>query len=477
MKHTSRTQSRGSETSARQLAVTVLREVDESHAYANILLNQQLRGAGLSGPDAGFATELVSGTLRMRGLYDAIIANVAGRDIQEIDVLTRNILRMGTHQLLTLDTSKHAAVNESVELQRKLGKQSATGFVNGVLRRVSQQSLDDWCEFLEAEAPSQDARLALRYSHPEWIIRALRDALDSENASDELVVLLDADNTAPKVNLALLPGTAVDEQRLNALIETHTLDEIGPSPIGFVLPHGSPRTVLDDTLLAKPGALRVQDQGSQLAALALAHAVPIQPNEHWLDLCAGPGGKTALLAGVAATTTASLRAVELAQHRTELVRAAVRANASHVDIVCADGTSEDAFAGIQYDRILVDAPCTGLGALRRRPESRHTKSPSDVAQLSSLQSQLLSAAAAHLAPGGIVAYVTCSPHIAETRVVVDRLLRNNPAMLELDAKSILQEIAREDLKLGGNQLSAQLWPHRNNTDAMFVALLQRRLDS
>lgn len=468
--------------SARKVALEILQEVDETDAYANILLNQKLRTAGLSQPDAGFATELVSGTLRMRLLYDHILERVTNRTLDEIDPLTLNILRMAVHQLLTLRTGAHAAVNESVELQRAFGKQSATGFVNGVLRAVAKQNLNDWIDALLAHANSEDARLSIRYAHPEWIIRALRDALAAEGKADELEDLLAADNVSPRVNLALLPGASLDAHRLDELVREGLLRDEGPSPLGWALEKGSPAQVIGDAELAEPGTLRVQDQGSQLAALALARVSggsrsgdDEAGSTQWLDLCAGPGGKTAILAAEATEQHAKLRAVELFEHRAQLVRSAVRAHKEAVTVVTEDGTTTAAFADRRYDRILVDAPCTGLGALRRRPESRLRKKAADVASLTVLQHQLLSAAADHLAEGGIVAYVTCSPHLAETRSVVDRVLRERHDLVELDAKTIVQQIARQDLDLAGKQLSAQLWPHRNETDAMFIALLQRRL--
>lgn len=463
--------------SARQLAVTVLVDVDTQDAYANIALNQRLRDANLSPSDAAFATELVSGTLRMRLLYDAVISSVAKRPTTEIDALTLNILRIGAHQLLSLGTGAHAAVNESVNLQRSLGKQSATGFVNGVLRQVSRHTLEEWTALLEQECTSEDARLALRFSHPEWIIRAFRDALTSENSAGELVELLTADNTAPKVSLALLPGFSVNETLLQDAVAQHRVQRSGVSPIGLELAQGSPRALTDDRDLATRGVLRVQDQGSQLVALALTSVAVVTPHERWLDLCAGPGGKSAILGAAAIHSNSTLRAVELAEHRAQLVQDAVSASADAVTVVSADGTTPSAYDGVLYDRILVDAPCTGLGALRRRPEARHRKRPADVAPLSALQERLLSAAVEHVKPGGYVAYVTCSPHLAETRVVVDRVLRSHPELTELDAKAVLQTIAREPLNLSGPALSAQLWPHRNGTDAMFIALLQRRLDS
>ena len=219
--------------------------------------------------------------------------------------------------------------------------------------------------------------------------------------------------------------------------------------------------------------MRVQDQGSQLAALALTRARPVREGERWLDLCAGPGGKTAVLGAEAALSGATVRANEVAEHRAELVRRSVEATPETVEVVSHDGRDDDAFGGGAFDRILVDAPCSGLGALRRRPEARWRKQPTDLPALTELQGELLEAAVPHLAPGGLLAYVTCSPHRAETRIVLDGLLKRHSELREVDAKHVLNEVSRGELDLAGGALHAQLWPHRNGTDAMFIALLER----
>lgn len=470
--------SRALKVSARSIALQVLQDVDVDGAYANISLNQRLRSNRLSSPDAAFATELVSGTLRMQLFYDAVVEQASRRPVSEIDPLTRNILRLGAHQLLELRTGAHAAVNESVELQRAFGKQSATGFVNGVLRSVSRSTKHEWVEQLSYDTSSQDEELALRFSHPEWIIRSLREALAAEGRADELITLLDANNQPAKVHLALLSHEtqeAIVTPELDA--DLGLVSQRGPSPIGYELASGSPATLLRDDNLRE--VFRVQDQGSQLAALALL-AAPTLSNpekESWLDLCAGPGGKAAILASAAQRRDAMFRANEVSEHRLKLVSQAIGTLNDTVTLACFDGRSDEAFDGERYDRILIDAPCTGLGALRRRPEARHRKSVSDIAALTAIQHDLLEAGQAHLKPGGILAYVTCSPHIAETRSIVDRTLRAHPELVELDAKQIMQAIAREPLDLAGSQLSAQLWPHRNSTDAMFIALLQRKVEA
>ena len=241
-----------------------------------------------------------------------------------------------------------------------------------------------------------------------WVIRALRRALAAEGRADELDDLLDADNASPEVTLVALPGLADPGEPRRPY-----------APTAFGSPGGDPHRVI----AATGGTVRVQDEGSQLVALALAAAAPITSGERWLDLCAGPGGKTALLAAIAREHDVTLEANEVIPTRARLVRNALRAVPGEVVVHEEDGRSFGASHPGAFDRILVDAPCTGLGALRRRPEARWRKTPADVAELVPLQVELLSSALHALAPGGIVAYVTCSPHLAETTGVVQEVLR------------------------------------------------------
>nr|WP_243752372.1 transcription antitermination factor NusB [Leucobacter weissii] len=459
---------------SRLVAYDVLRDVEERDAYANLALASRLAEARLDARDAALATELAAGALRGRGRYDRIIELAAERDIDRVDARTRNVLRLGVHQLLGMRTATHAAVNESVELQRRVANRAATGFVNGVLRTIARTDEAEWDARIEAAAGSPDEALAARTSHPAWVLRALRAALASEGRGDELEALLSADNVPPRVGLALLPGSGMDPGTAEALGGDSGIAATGPSPIGLELSAGDPMRAIA-ALDAPDGTVRVQDQGSQLAALALTRARPAAPGERWLDLCAGPGGKTAVLAAEARAVGATVRANEISEHRAELVRGAVIANAEVVEVARHDGREAAALGAAEgrFDRVLVDAPCSGLGALRRRPEARWRKQPTDLPGLTALQGELLDAAAGGLAPGGILAYVTCSPHLAETRVVVNGLLKRHTGLRELDAKAIVRELARVPLDLAGEALSAQLWPHRHGTDAMFIALLEK----
>lgn len=451
---------------ARRVAYEVISAVRESDAYANLLLPVRLDRAKLSGPDAALATELTYGTLRMIGYYDRVIELAARRPAGQIDAPILDVLRLGVHQLLSMRVAQHAAVDEAVSQAREVGSRSATGFVNGVLRTITRSSPDTWRSLVLGAAGGDDQRLAAEYSHPVWIIRAFRRALAAEGREDELESLLDADNAAPHVSLAALPG-------LSAVAELAGTQPGRFSPFAAVSDGGDPT----HWPAIRDGRARVQDEGSQLAALALSRAKPIRPGERWLDLCAGPGGKAALLAAEAVAGGATLVANELVPARAELVRKALAVFDTPPEVWELDGTTVGSTHPQQFDRILLDAPCTGLGALRRRPEARWRKQPRDVAELAELQIRLLESALAALAPGGILAYVTCSPHPAETRAVVQSALRVSGGgsagdVRALDTPAVLAQVTREKLELPPGD-HVQLWPHRHSTDAMFIQLLQR----
>lgn len=436
--------------------------VDVDDAYANLALPAKIKEFGLSSNDAGLATELTYGTLRMQGFYDRVIANAAARDIDTIDLVVLNILRMGVHQLLNMRVAQHAAVDESVNLAEHMASLGAVGFVNAVLRRTSRHDLEDWQEFITKDISNADERLAALYSHPVWIVRALKQSLEAEDRGEELENLLASDNVNPRVTLVELPGF-VDAN-----------DEVEGEPTKFSPLGMSLNTGGDPTRFARvrEGVVRVQDEGSQLAALVLSRHHEITPGEKWLDMCAGPGGKAALLAAEATLGGAELTANEVIPGRADLVRKAL-AILPDVDVVTGDGVDIGLDQPNTYDRILLDAPCTGLGALRRRPEARWRKSPKDVGDLTALQAQLLTSALHALKPGGVLAYVTCSPHLAETRAIVEGALRKNQNVSELDARAVLSDVAMESMDIAGDSQSVQLWPHRHGTDAMFISLLTK----
>jgi len=448
----------------RRVACDVLRAVAERDAYANLLLPSLLRSRGLTGRDAALATELTYGTLRGRGAYDAILAVCADRRIEDVDPPLRDVLRLGAHQLLATRVRSHAAVATSVDLAKDVAGQRTAGFVNAVLRRVATRDLDEWLRIVEPDGTADPVgRLAIRYSHPPWIVAAFRDALGGEPAGAlaETEAALAAGNSRARVALCAVPGLADPAELVASGGEAMRW-----SPFGVYLEKGDPAAVP----AVAEGRAAVQDEASQLAALALARAELTGPDHRWLDICAGPGGKTRLLAGLARERGARLLAADVRPHRAGLVRAATRFLAN-TGVVVADGTA-GAWRDGMFDRVLADVPCSGLGSLRRRPEARWRKTPADVNGLAVLQRALLTAALDSARPGGVVAYVTCSPHVAETREAVAAVTETRNDVTVLDAAAVLAEVPDVRCPDAGGGY-AQFWPHRHGTDAIFLALLRR----
>jgi 16S rRNA (cytosine967-C5)-methyltransferase len=434
---------------ARLTAYDVLDGVSSRAAYANLLLPQLLRERELDTRDAAFATQLAYGTLRAQGTLDAVLTGLVSRPLAELDPRVLDLLRLGTYQLIDLRVPAHAAVATTVDLTRAIVGSGASGLVNAVLRKVAAGG--DRAAWLERLGGDDGARLALATDHPQWIVDAWRTALDGDT---ELEAALLADGAPPEVHLV---ARHVDRDELAA----ESGGEPGPwSPSAVRLPGGDPGRLAS----VRSGKAGVQDEGSQLAALVLARAPLDGPDAAWLDMCAGPGGKSALLAAVRPGGV-HLTAADRAPHRAELVRQALRGEPD-VEVLTADGT-QPPWAPASFDRVLLDAPCTGLGALRRRPEVRWRRTPDDVPPLVELQQALLDSALAAVRVGGVVAYVTCSPHEQETVAVVDAVVGRDDVEV-LPVAPLLPDVP--DV---GRGPYGQLWPHRHGTDAMFMALLRR----
>ncbi|WP_408582282.1 RsmB/NOP family class I SAM-dependent RNA methyltransferase [Mycobacterium ulcerans] len=441
---------------ARGAAFNALRAVSERNAYANLVLPALLRERGITGRDAAFATELTYGACRARGLLDAIIGAAAGCSPEAIDPFLLDLLRLGAYQLLRTRVDAHAAVSTTVEQAGIEFDSARAGFVNAVLRTIADRDEQSWVQEL-APDPRRDpvGHAAFVHAHPRWIAQAFADALGPSAA--ELDAVLASDDERPQVHLAARPGV---------LTAAALADEVRGT-VGRYSPYAVYLLGGDPGLLApvRDGQALVQDEGSQLVARALTLAPVEGDSGRWLDLCAGPGGKTALLAALGVATGARVTAVEPSSHRADLV--ADNTGGLPVDLVRGDGRYTDLEP--VFDRVLVDAPCTGLGALRRRPEARWRRQPSDVPTLVKLQRELLAAAINLTRPGGVVLYATCSPHLAETVGVVADALRRHPVDA-LDTRALFEPIT-EGL---GEGPYVQLWPHRHGTDAMFAAALRRR---
>jgi 16S rRNA (cytosine967-C5)-methyltransferase len=432
-------------TSARGVALAALGRVEQDDAWANLVLPGLLAGAGLAPGDRAAVTDLVNGSLRLRGALDAALAPLSGQPLEDLQPLVRNGLRLGAYELLFAGTAPHAALDEVVGAVRRVGNQGQAGYVNAVLRRLAA-SPPRWPD------PARDpvAWATSRGSHPEWIVREALDRL----GPDGLVRLVEADNTRPAVALRATPGRTTRDQLLAELAAAGvpaTLSELAPDCV--VLGRGDPRALA----AVREGRAVVQDPAAALVAPALGAAA----GDLVVDLAAGPGGKAGHLAALGARVVA----LELHPGRARLVRetAARLGQTDRLLAVVADATRSPLADG-RADAALVDAPCSNLGSLRRRPEARWRHHAEEVPGLVTLQRRLLAAAVRAVRPGGAVLYAVCTWTRAETDEVVDAVLADHPGLEPAPLAGPLGPAPR-----------CQLWPHLHGGDGMFLARMVKRL--
>ncbi|CAN2200377.1 Sun tRNA and rRNA cytosine-C5-methylases [Candidatus Nanopelagicaceae bacterium] len=433
----------------RLLVFDILQEVNQRGGYSNLLLPSALTDSKFDQRDKGFATELLYGTLRMQGRHDYIAAQISDRPWSEVDSGIVDVIRMGAHQLFEMRVATHAAVSATVELARKVLGESKASFVNAMLRKMSAQSLDEWMEPVHAVKDDVN-RLSILHSHPEWIVSAYFDLLKDFT---EVEAALIANNIPASPTLVWWPGRSSKQE----------LIELGGAPTNYsdygIKFDGIPNS-LEPIRRRRAG---VQDEGSQLVAQIFAKIASDSPR--WLDLCAGPGGKAALLSAIAQETGHEFTANEVSEPRAELVRQVV----AKARVWVGDGR-DIASHEESFDAILADVPCTGLGALRRRPEVRWRRKVTDLRELTQIQRELSSSAISVLNAGGFFAYATCSPHFAETSVAVADILKAHTDLEQIDIADYLP-IGLEGA-LRGKSLS--LWTHRHQSDAMFMAVFRKK---
>ena len=432
----------------RLLVFDILTEVNRQDGYSNLLLPRALDSSAFDQRDKAFATELLYGTLRMQGRHDYVLSQVSDRPWIEVDSGIVDVTRMGLQQIFEMRVPMHAAVSETVELARKVLGESKASFVNALLRKVSARPLEDWLAPL-ADVADEVSRLAITYSHPDWIVSAYYDLLRDY---EEVRSLLEANNRPAKPTYVTWPGKS----------EISEFAEWGATPTPF-----SPYGFLADVTPSALEAVRhrragVQDEGSQLVASIFSQASA--DRKSWLDICAGPGGKAALLASIASQGDHRFIANEISQVRADLVSQVVGNNE-----VWIGDARKIASRGETFDAILADVPCTGMGALRRRPEVRWRRSLSDLRELGVIQREISDAAISVLNVGGVFGYATCSPHLAETSIAVADILRKHPELEQIDIEPFMPD----GLHGGVRDKSMALWTQRHNTDAMFLALFRK----
>ena len=442
----------------RREAYRILRRVEEGGAFASVLLEQ--RAASLTDPrDASLLTEIVLGVLRKRAALDFAIARAAARPFAEIEPAVAAALRIGAYSLLELDrVPDFAAVDTAVSLVREGGRAKAAGFVNGVLRTIAREG-----ESLRPPEPSPGdvEALALARSHPAWWTRRVVDRLGWSRA----VALLTADNVPPRVVLATPPGAgALDELRAELAEAGVTTEPCGDVPGALRVVVGSPQR----TEAFRRGAFWIQDEASQLAVALFGPSVG-----PWsADVCAAPGSKTLALA---VRTPPGGRVVAVDRRAKRLLRVldnVRRVGVQGVHVVAADMTKPAPFAR-PFDDVLVDAPCSGTGTLRRHPEIRWRLHPEDLSDLAARQRRLLDVAAAIVRPGGRLVYSVCSLEPEEGDDVVASFLAEHAEFTRADPRPALAAPASRRV---GDDLALRTTPAESEMDGFYAALLKKRGD-
>ncbi len=434
---------------ARLLAFDLLTEVNRNEGYSNLLLPQALNASKLDDRDRSLVTELLYGTIRMQGKHDWVLAQISDRPWSEVDPGIVDICRLGVHQIHEMRIPDHAAVAATVEVARKRIGESKASFVNALLRSVTRKSIEEWFAPLNQMTDVVE-RFAIQFSHPEWIVSAYYDLLKNW---DEVELALKINNEAATPTLVSWPGFSTQQD----------LIDIGGEPTEFspygVHWKGNPGA-LD---LIKSRKIGVQDEGSQLVAAVFAK---VAQGSSWLDLCAGPGGKAALLSSIARQRDIRFTANEVSAARAVLVTQVVHGDR----VLVSDGRTIGSSAE-KFDAILIDAPCTGLGALRRRPEVRWRRTLQDLRALTQLQRELVESAIQALRPGGVLGYATCSPHLAETSIQVADIKKKHPELQQV----IVDEYLPPSLVGATRDGAMSLWTHKHGTDAMYLALFRKEI--
>ncbi len=458
----------GAPTQARLLAVRVLERVERLRSYADLALNHALAQSNLPAADRALATEIVYGTLRWRGRIDWVLEQAVDRKLEDLEPLVVTALRAGAYQLLFMDRIPvTAAVDEAVRCVRALHAERATGLVNAVLRRVAREHESWVLPGLEDDAV---AHVRDGLSMPEWLARRFVD----EWGPEEAAAFAEACNHPPPLTVRVNAARWSRDDLLAQLRERHP--DAAPcvrAPYGIVLARkGDPRR--DPGFVA--GDFTVQDEASQLVIEMLGAS----GDDHVLDVCAAPGTKTT---GIAERLGEGGRVLALDRHaeRLKLVaRAARRLGLSGLRTIVRDGTQplgdlpstrdpEQSAHDVPFDRVLVDAPCSGIGSLRRNPDARWRVQPEDPEQLATVQGRILDQAVAVLRPGGTLVYSTCTVLNEENEGVLDAFLERHP-----DCRVAGPEELPESVRPWVNERGLlHTWPHRHDADGFFAARIIR----
>lgn len=440
---------------ARGAAALVLRMVLDDGAYTNIALNQYLRGSRLSDLDRRLATELVYGTVKALGTLDWYLAQCVTRPLDKVAPEILCILRMSAYQLLYMERiPASAACNEAVKLTRSVSHEGSAKFVNGVLRGLLRKQAAGELSFPE-EAEDDAGYLSLKYYHPRWLVKRWLGPWGREGTER----LLAFDNSAAPVCLRVNTLVTTREQLLQALTEAGAQVHASAWSADGIVCEKLPS--LHALMAALPKHFYIQDESSMLVAPLLAAA----PGMRVLDLCSAPGGKTTHVAQLM-QNKGEIIACDVHEHKLELIAE----NAKRLDITCIEPLLNDATVERSewlgaFDRVLVDAPCSGMGVLRRRAEARWRKQRKDLKLFPPLQLAILEQAAKYVKNGGRMVYSTCTIEQSENHYLVEEFLAKHPEW---------QRVPFVHPRTGEEVAELQLLPQVDEIDGFYICVLERK---
>lgn len=428
---------------ARSLALSVLEEVFEQGAYSNIALNKALEASNLSAQDKGLATELVYGTVSRKITLEWYLAHFI-EDREKLDTWVYYLLMLSLYQLVYLDKLPvHAVVNEAVNLAKR--KPGTDKFVNAVLRKMSQSTLPD-----PTGIKRKNKRLSVQYSVPVWLVQTLIAEYGDERA-ERIFQSLHIRN---KASIRVTDGKQVE-----GLAEELDAQQSQLSPVGLVKAQGH----FAATDYFKQGLITIQDETSQLVAPTL----DIQGDEMILDACAAPGGKTCHMGSY--LTSGKILALDLYEHKLALIEENAQrlGLADKIETKRLDASRvHEEFGPDSFDKILVDAPCSGMGLIRRKPDIRYNKAAMDFDSLKAIQLQILDSVCQSLKIGGIITYSTCTIIAKENQEVIQEFLHQHP-----NFEQVMLEHPKSDIMVDGCLL---ITPEQYQTDGFFIGQLRRK---
>ena len=440
----------------REIALDILTAVQKNKAYSNLSLNHAIKESELSAKDIGLLTELVYGTIQRDMTLDYYVSPFI-KNPKKIQPWVLSLLKMTVFQMQFLDrVPERAAVHEAVEIAKKRGHRGVASLVNGVLRTIGREGVPQTSEIKE---PLE--RISISTSHPLWLVKLWASQFGIEKTEQMCMENLNAPVQTARVNLLKTSRNEVLELLADEgyMVEPSTLNEDGI------------RCLRGNIALSnayKNGLISIQDESSML----VAHAVSPSDEDMVLDSCAAPGGKTTHM-GERMANHGRIIALDLHAHKTKLIEEqAMRLGLSNIETRQMDARKiRECFEPQTFDKILVDAPCSGLGVLKRKPDAKYTKTEADLHSLSAIQLNILEKVSSLVKTGGTITYSTCTVGKEENEAIIDAFLEQNK---DFERDLSLVDRLPEAVKPYVNGNSVQILPQYFGSDGFFIASIRRK---